>query len=744
MLFKYFLMNTSHRGVFILLSSELIADDIHDELVVAYANQLSIMPYKCFVEGSSSIITNSTNIFVGLGPQYILIDEEGEQNLFSGYEISLAGLPEEAVFDPSTRVLAWEPTVDQIGTYDNVIISTSSGGNNRACYFNITLDVSYPSMKLPFNPSGISIGDESSGLLVAWTSHEDDYSYHDTERDKFCPEHNKGCLSALVIVRLDDQPKLLATKYFAFGIEHIFATSDRLVIATHWERQTTSQVFHVFASQPNVELLSTFTVNKESYPSSAYMSIETKSFRIKDASTKKSKVVDLYSFEVVERDLLHVSNIASTTKPDGTSFSVSYTAPVREGIVENGILYDPKSGEPSVLIDRGPFSFPSDRYYSSYSYMPQWLSEIKPYTNKNEGRMVCLHDNDICLQSQVLDAYKDDHGNRKKKVVIHVLDLKGNFLGTKTVLERVTGNNEWGNEYLASVLTTSGNHIFLAHLGVVYSLKSSDFAATEDSSKESIGNNDLHFTPKQTTFCIQGSNDVELYHTVLGGKPPYTYFDTTEDTGLELDTTTGTATLNGSEFFVKATEALVKEFAPMDQYEPKLLAASRKASDPIMHIENCLNPSELPVSREISLQVLDQNGETASITYYIFVGVPYEDIAPLVAEWKQNAPTTPPPSPTVVFAPAPFDSLNLTNNTISPTSDGLDLANNVSSLSEDVDEGVVGTDKNASYSGETNATEDTMAELNGTLSASDAESQGYAVICSKLVLILKAVAFMLL
>ena len=81
-----------------MFRKELIADDLHAQLISAYANRLSILPYECFVS-SHSFRPNSTDLFIGIGPQQISIDDAGgRSNLFSIYDVSMMGLPEGATF----------------------------------------------------------------------------------------------------------------------------------------------------------------------------------------------------------------------------------------------------------------------------------------------------------------------------------------------------------------------------------------------------------------------------------------------------------------------------------------------------------------------------------------------------------------------------------------------------------------------------------------------------------------------
>jgi len=610
---------------------ELIANDLHSELIAAYANQLSIIPYKCFEGSSVSFVPNATYFFLGIGPQSISIDETGKQNIFASDGISLVTLPEGAIFDSMAKMLTWEPTEDQLGSHELLILAASGG--RRGCYFNVTLHVSYPSMELPFNPSGISVADESSGLLVVWTSRESNYY---NGNDGFCPEQSKGCLSVMSLVRVHDRQPI-ATKYFDFSIERIFATSDRIVVAKTKDQGTNRQTFHVFDAEDQVESLTTFVVNRETYSSSSSMTIGTRTFRIKDTNRLKDITIDLYTFEVDERELLHGTSILSSTS-DGASFSTSETDPVREGVIRNGILYNAVSGEPAVLVDKGPFSLDTCSYST---YLPSWLFTIPKYTNDHRNKMAVLYEAGICLQSQVLETQHGSYNDHWKEVLIHILDLEGNFLGTKKVLEKPSGRNE-------HVLAAAHNHAYLAYSNMLYSFKSIDFDfSSKDSTTISMSRSNLHFAPNQTAFCVPGDDEIELHHTILGGQGPFDLFakESQEASRLRLDAATGIVTLNGTDFMVKARDALVKYFSVKDRGVFGLLAASRKASEPLMHFNSCLNSNEVPVSKEISLQVVDQNGDTAYIIYYVFIGVPYDDIASLVTEWQQSSSA---PSSTVV------------------------------------------------------------------------------------------------
>mmetsp|Transcript_30479 Transcript_30479/g.57676 ORF Transcript_30479/g.57676 Transcript_30479/m.57676 type:complete len:334 (+) Transcript_30479:241-1242(+) len=215
------------------------------------------------------------------------------------------------------------------------------------------------------------------------------------------------------------------------------------------------------------------------------------------------------------------------------------------------------------------------------------------------------------------------------EVLIHVLDLDRNYWGTKRVLEK--------SDEAFHLIATAKSHVYRVHSNLVYTSKGSGLACSNrDSATLSVPRS---IAPNRTLFCVQSSSDIELHHSALGGRGPFNLFVNSfqEVSGLRLDTATGIISLNGTEFTNKAREALVKHFTVDSKGGFEVLAASRKCSEPIMYLDGCLNPNELPVSREISLNVVDQNGDTASIIYYVFIGVPYDDITPLVMKWQQSS-----------------------------------------------------------------------------------------------------------
>mmetsp|Transcript_13563 Transcript_13563/g.25892 ORF Transcript_13563/g.25892 Transcript_13563/m.25892 type:complete len:147 (+) Transcript_13563:400-840(+) len=134
----------------------LFAVDEFDDLILAYADRVSIIPYQCFLFGSSTILApNTTQVLLGDGPQVIRFVYSSSTIKSENLKLSFSDLPDGTVFESSSGILEWTPNFDQIGTHE--LTSSLSLGDGKVCNFNITMNVTYPFSKLPFGVSNLQV-----------------------------------------------------------------------------------------------------------------------------------------------------------------------------------------------------------------------------------------------------------------------------------------------------------------------------------------------------------------------------------------------------------------------------------------------------------------------------------------------------------------------------------------------------------------------------------------------------------
>lgn len=226
---------------------------------------------------------------------------------------------------------------------------------------------------------------------------------------------------------------------------------------------------------------------------------------------------------------------------------------------------------------------------------------------------------------------------------VWILDDNGIVQGTKTLQPEVEeeDRSSSSSHKQRHTLTAGTNHIYITFQDHLYWFQSSDLKEGGGGGIVASSTQDrLRFLGRQSEFCLRGSGDVwELKHTVLGGEPPYDFLMGTHEQLYyapmyeHIDNSDGTIQLNASEWTAEATMMLAENF----RKDPEaLFAGSRKESEPSAPLVGCLEQDEIPVSLDINLKVIDQNGDVASIGYYVIIPVPLENAMAVLETLPDN------------------------------------------------------------------------------------------------------------
>jgi len=566
----------------------LLALDEFDDIILAYADRVSVIPYQCFLFGASTTVApNATRVVLGDGPQVIRFVYSSSTTTAENLNLSISNLPDGAVFESSSAILVWTPNYNQIGTHE--LTSSLSLGDGRYCNFNITMNVTYPFMELPFEASNLQVEKSEERYAVAWI--------YERETDS----SSRPKVSRVAIIPLQNEEAPVLTIQLNFEIDQILLTREHVLIAQKIEYPTNVQNVQVYNATNFVELN---TFNVPSVSLDGFMVSE--DLLIVRYHDDYLRTYNLKTFEMDGRQLYHTSQFESTRDL------------FREGTVQRGILYDDQQEpRPLMMLEGGPFQLASSSYTGLKT---DWLFKI-PAAVRFEP-VYSFDGTNVYLQLEEKSDY--DSGERTLKLYLWIISEHGDVLDRISVIGTTSGYRiDYDDRAVRSALAIGRDNAYVAFRDTLYRFDSRNLQTYEDSTSGPL---QPRFVPEQTVFCIKDKQgETELTHTVLGGEEPWEFFDVDnlfDDDVARLDTSTGSVFINGTRFLREAQKSLI------NLEESERVRASRQTSEPTNQLRDCIVPGEeeLPVSYEISIEAVDRQGQTASIGYYVVIGVPYESI----------------------------------------------------------------------------------------------------------------------
>ncbi|CAB9509018.1 expressed unknown protein [Seminavis robusta] len=600
---------------------ELLPVDLKDELILAFGNRVSVIPYPCLLgEDVITLSANTTVIYVGMGIQIIQIEvRQGGSLVKNEYQVTFEDLPGGASFDPFSGFLAWQPTEENIGPLELTASLTPAGGvhSKSVCTYSLSLNVTNPTIQLPFVPTRLIV-DDTEMVAAGWHTWD-------------------GARSRIALIPIRDGIKAeVQVREFNYDVVHVFLSSKRLGVARNQRSNNQSMQLRIFDISNNefVEITTLYipVSNGQSQEFSDWSMVGSTSLQVVVDNTRILHY-DLDTFELTEEDLYY-----ATTIPNSDS-------PLREGYIKDGILYNPLNGKPAVVLDQGPFPLEDNRRPAYLgSSIPSWPFEVPKYLNDND--MVVFYQAGVCLQLEAVieETFREGETQRTAKVLLWMIDLNGNILGTKTVRNEGTDDSIFAYD-VRNTLAAGHDMVYITFRDSFYWYSPSDLLGDRFGDRLSLpiqqSTPAAHFAPNQTHFCVTGEGQFELDHTVLDGEGPFQFFFSTAITSdlndvIRMDRTDGRVLLEGDAFKTKAINDLVQQYSTQEGGLVQLLSASRKRSEPTAYLDDCLAPGELPVSLEIAIQAVDQKGDIASINYFVQIGVPYEEVAPVVLARQQQ------------------------------------------------------------------------------------------------------------
>ena len=130
------------------------------------------------------------------------------------------------------------------------------------------------------------------------------------------------------------------------------------------------------------------------------------------------------------------------------------------------------------------------------------------------------------------------------------------------------------------------------------------------------------FIPSQSSITLSMDSSTVLYHSVVGGKPPYRFTLPKGILAMEIDQSTGAIELNNSQVLAQALKKLEREFFFV-------------GNDALIYMDNVKSfaenvlgrvPVGIPVAIPIELSVTDAAEKSDTLRYQMIVEVPQEKL----------------------------------------------------------------------------------------------------------------------
>ena len=513
------------------------------------------------------------------------------------------------------------------------ITSQESGSGASSCDIAITLSASVPSISIPHSVDRLSLS-EDGDALIAWTTQQDG-SYDDGSNSP----------SNLTLVELAGETKQ-STKALGYAVSQAFVGKNMLVlfekgcVQIHLlERSSLDEL----KSMPNPTVMNRY--NCDSYQ---FFSVKDGSLLMCnnpgycDSDGYAAYDINGEAGELSEIDIVRPYNQV----PDrGQSYV--------EGFLKKGILYDHLDRSKELLVlDPGPFFVGSISFQDAANngryYIDEPIAYKSPYqflhaiNNPTGQQMMEVPGSGVMVVYELGRHVYNNEGFQIQNSTLTVIDHNGHVLEKGTFFSHRFGRNEqrhYSYNENRPVVSPDGE-LFVGFSNRVYRWK---WDGRVDSKPEAKG---FHFVDQQSKFYISPSaTKVELPFELKGGVGPfdlYLQYSTNYNSDLlksliKVDDTASTLYVDGKAFYKEAVQVMVS-FGARNGV-PEVHSASLKDVLPwsLMTEENGEGTGDIPVSLPVFLHAVDSRGEKASLEYYVYTSVAYDDLPTLIDQALKDA-----------------------------------------------------------------------------------------------------------
>ena len=143
----------------------LLVNDASEEVVLALADRIAIVPFSCFLL-DSTLKVNTTHFTRGNGLQTMALQFDKEV-----FSLRWENLPKGAMYDAVTDCLRWNPTIEQVESH-SVTVLLVHNAHESVCEFTLQLTVSvFSQFQLPHSVDRIAVNSEGTIALAVGESH---------------------------------------------------------------------------------------------------------------------------------------------------------------------------------------------------------------------------------------------------------------------------------------------------------------------------------------------------------------------------------------------------------------------------------------------------------------------------------------------------------------------------------------------------------------------------------------------
>lgn len=582
----------------IIYRYRVFADDARQRVLFANGKQLQIIDLEDFEVPQEPLLASS---FAEV-PSFI-VGEEKELTLQAAdpsTKFSVEDKPEGMKLNGNK--LRWTPTLEQIGTFP---LSISLSVDELKATQLMEVEVTYPSIRLPFSPTGFAL-DETGTKGLIWDGSADP-SADELANYARNPTRTAGTVQmALIDLKTGtvDVERKLSEK-----IGTALIAGDLILLKAKSSNTTRCDVLALKDLQRIKSIVTDSPITKMAVLGN-HLALATQTGRI--------DIYDKKNFEKVksfDRPQVNPGNFII----DGAGGNI-----FAQGILWDAELKPALLLAPNIIPAMGPTrDFTSQEFIKKPENFNVQMYANQPPTGTGQNLVAFRVIPDSNVRLRLNKTHRVDHDPNSPTVarVEHklVLTAEGAIDATQ-VITRTQGSVNYPNEAKTSspLMETTSKEAYVISDKKLYRWK---IPSPPEGAEDLL--QPLSWNQRSTTITILDTGKTELQHQVFGGKSPYSFGLAGNVDGLSVDEKSGTVTVDNAAVQAAAEKFLVDYINSKRREQTRLATLRLMASELIGPATELLGqrPKGMPVAIPIQLLVTDDNIGNLAINYFVVAEV---------------------------------------------------------------------------------------------------------------------------
>jgi hypothetical protein len=572
------------------------ADDLRKRVLFADGNQVFIVDLADFEMDEEPLVAMSApaNTIFTAGRENALTIELADPKV----QFNVDDMPDGMKLDGNT--LHWKPTLEQIGSYK---IATTLSFNEINTTRLLEISVQYPSLPLPFTPSGFTL-DATNSKAVIW-----DGNNNQNALEGLNPAiRSTGSVCRLAVIDLKtgnvDVERKLSDR---IGTARIF--NELVLIKPLSDNTPRCDILKLNDLQRIKSIVTTTPIHGMAVVGS-YLILETSDGRL--------SIYETNTFEQVK----------SFEKLPGIGSNGVIGDKVPR-IFANGILWD-KDLKPALIL--APPIIPAMgqlRDFTREQLTPRADSRdlgvsIDPPRNGSTMSLVAtrgLADANLRLRLyQAQQMEREPNSPTVATIESKVIAMLDGAVSASQVFETKKSpiNRNGGIIKPSCLVELTSTEAFIISDKSLYRW---DFPKQEVDAEAS--SSPLSWNLQTSTNQLAETGKTELKHKIIGGKPPYSFGSVGTIEGIVVDEKTGTVAVDNAAIQAAAEKFLIDFITRNRRRESRLSTLRLLASELLVPATEILGrrPTGVPVAVPIQLLVTDDNIGNLPINYFVVTEV---------------------------------------------------------------------------------------------------------------------------